>query len=239
MYLCFLRSQGRFAGVDNWTPPQGIYAPLQQLPAPKPVLALANGITMLVVYGGLGFIGLRLSRKLGFADLWDPTISNRQRFLIPALIGAGIGGFFIIADWIFSWFHVFGRLPHPPFPTSLVVSAIAGIGEEIIFRLFFIPFWVWLISDVMLKQRWQDPVFAMAAVLSALIFAAGHIPSVMIILGLETVEAMPLTLLAEIFLLNGILSLAAAYFFRKFGFLAAVGIHFGADVVWHVVYGAI
>lgn len=190
---------------------QGVYSPLQPLPAPKPVLALVNGVTMLMVYGGLGFIGLRLSRKLGFPELCDPTISNRQRFLLPALTGAGIGGFFVVADWIFSRFHVFGPLPHPPFPTSLVVSAIAGIGEEMIFRLFFIPFWVWLISHVLLKGRWRGPVLRVAAVVSALIFAAGHIPSVMILLGLETVDALPLALMAEIFLLNGILSLFAAF----------------------------
>lgn len=220
--------------------PQGVYSPLQQLPAPKPVLALANGITMLVVYGGLGYIGLMLSRKLGFAEIWDPTISNSQRFLLPVLFGVGIGGFFILADWILSRFHTLGRLPHPPFPTSLVVSAIAGIGEEMIFRLFFIPFGVWLISYVILNKRWQeDPVFSVVTVLSALVFAAGHIPSVMILLGLEAVDDLPLSLIAEIFLLNGILSLFAAFFFRQYGFLAAIGIHFWTDVVWHVVYGAL
>lgn len=219
--------------------PQGIYSPLQQLPAPKPVLALVNAATMLVVYGGLGFIGLRLSRRLGFAEIWDPKVSNRQRFLFPALTGVGIGVFFILADGIFSRFHTLGRLPHPPFPTSLVVSAIAGIGEEMIFRLFFIPFWVWLISHVIFKKRWQDQVFAAVAVLSALAFAAGHIPSTLIILSVDTVQALPAPLLLEIFLLNGILSLFAAFHFRKHGFLAAVGIHFWTDVVWHVVYGVI
>lgn len=219
--------------------PQGIYSPLQQLPAPKPVLALANAATMLVVYGGLGLVGLRLASRVGFAEIWDSKVSNRERFLLPALIGVGIGGFFILADGIFSQFHTMGPLPHPPFPTSLVVSAIAGIGEEIIFRLFFIPFWVWLISHVILKKGWQDLTFSIVAVLSALAFAAGHIPSVMILLGLDSINALPLELLAELFLLNGILALLAAFFFRKYGFLAAVGIHFWTDVIWHVIYGAI
>ncbi|GAH57810.1 unnamed protein product, partial [marine sediment metagenome] len=40
-------------------------------------------------------------------------------------------------------------------------------------------------------------------------------------------------------LLNGVVSLFAAYYFRKYGFLAAVGIHFWTDVVWHVVWGVI
>jgi hypothetical protein len=54
---------------------------------------------------------------------------------------------------------------------------------------------------------------------------------------LNTVNDIPSALLAEIFLLNGGLSLFAAYYFRKYGFLAAVGIHFWTDIIWHVVYG--
>jgi hypothetical protein len=44
--------------------------------------------------------------------------------------------------------------------------------------------------------------------------------------------------MAEIILLNGVISFFAACYFRKYGFLAAAGIHFWADVVWHVIFGA-
>jgi len=43
----------------------------------------------------------------------------------------------------------------------------------------------------------------------------------------------------EIFLLNGVLSLFAAHYFRQYGFLAAVGIHFWTDIIWHVIWGLI
>ena len=81
-------------GAANVFLPQGSFVrtlPEQQLPAPKPAMALATAGLMLVVYGGLGFVGLQLSRKLGFPDLWDPAVSNRHRLLIPALAGAGTG----------------------------------------------------------------------------------------------------------------------------------------------------
>ena len=210
-----------------------------QLPASKPVIALASAAIILVLYGGLGFLGLKLSQKLGFADLWDPKVSNKQRFLLPALIGICLGIFFIIADAIFSQFQALGPLPHPPFPTSLAASAAAGIGEELIFRLFFISFGVWLISYVLLKGKWQNQIFWIVAVLSALAFALGHLPSMMLLLDFKTVGEIPPALMSEIILLNGVLSLFAAYYFRKFGFLAAVGIHFWADVVWHVIWGVV
>jgi hypothetical protein len=159
--------------------------------------------------------------------------------LTPALIGVALGVLFILADVVLSQLHALGPLPHPPFPTSLVASATAGIGEEIIFRLFFIPFWVWLISHVILRKRWQLPVFWVVAVLSALAFAMGHLPAMMFLFGFQSVGQIPPALMAEILLLNGTLSLFAAYHFRKAGFLAPVGIHFWADVVWHVFWGTV
>ena len=96
-----------------------------------------------------------------------------------------------------------------------------------------------LISHVILKQRWQKQIFWIIVVVSALAFALGHIPSVMIILGLKKVNEIPFALMSEMIILNGALSIFAAYYFRKFGFLAAVGIHFWADVIWHVIWGMI
>lgn len=213
--------------------------PTQELPASKPVLALVNAIITLILYGGLGFIGLKLSQKIDFADIWNSKISNKQRFLIPALIGVGIGVFFILADVVLSKFHNLGSIPHPPFPTSLVASVTAGIGEEVIFCLFFISFWVWLISYVIFKKRWQNQIFWIVTLFSALAFALGHFPSVMILFGFKTIREIPFILISEIILLNGVVSLLAAYYFRKFGFLAAVSIHFWTDVIWHVIWGMI
>lgn len=219
--------------------PHVAFLPTQTLPASKSVLALVNAAVMLILYGGLGFLGLKLSEKLGFTDIWDLKISNKQRFLVPALIGVGIGIFFILIDVIFSKFHALGPFPHPPFLSSILASAVAGIGEEVIFRLFFISFWVWLISHVILKKRWQNQIFWIVTFFSALAFALGHFPSVMILFGLNSIQEIPFILISEIILLNGVISFFAAYYFRKFGFLAAVGIHFWTDVVWHVIWGII
>lgn len=238
IYISLIVTLAILAAINVFLP-QGAFLPTQTLPASKPVLALVNAAIMLILYGGLGFIGLKLSQKIGFADIWDLKISNKQRFLIPALVGGSIGIFFILADVIFSKFHTLGPIPHPPFPSSFVASATAGIGEEVIFRLFFISFWVWFVSYIILKKRWQNQIFWIVTLFSALTFALGHFPSVMILFGLNTIQEIPFALISEIILLNGVISLFTAYYFRKFGFLAAVGIHFWTDVVWHVIWGMI
>lgn len=221
--------------------PQGNMLPASintELPASKSIIALVNSLVGLLLYGGLGLAGMVLVNKLEYTDLWDSRITNRQRFLIPGLVGLGLGVFFIIADQVLLRFHNLGHIPHPPFPASLFASAIAGIGEEVIFRLFFISFWVWLISTVLLKHKWKTQVFWSVTFFSALAFSFGHAPSAMMILGLDSLEQIPAALWIEIFLLNGSLSFFAAYFLREYGFLAAVSVHFWTDIVWHVVWGS-
>ena len=121
----------------------------------------------------------------------------------------------------------------------MVATVAAAIGEEMIFRLFFISFWTWLVGKVILRGRGLNVVYWVAATCSALIFAASHLPSLMIILGVNDLTQLSPILLFEIFLLNGVVSIFAAYYFRKYGFLAPVGIHFWADIVWHVLWGLV
>lgn len=227
------------AGLNSFLPQGEIAARMPASSIPAWQLALAAMGSTIVLYGLLGYLGLFLWRKLNFPDIWEEGVTNRQRFLYPALAGVGIGIFIIIGDLIFSHINGIGRLIHPPFPTSLVASISAGIGEEMLFRLFFISFWTWLIGEVILHRRGFTIVFWIVACFSAVAFSAGHIPSLMILLGVSDPSAFSPALWMEILLLNGSLSLVAAFLFKKLGFIAAVGVHFWADVIWHVLWGLV
>lgn len=232
-----------FAAVSVYLP-QGELAheemsQIEERPAGRPVLALANAAIMLVGYGGLGLIGLVLSRKLGFAEVWDTPVSNRERIFVPAVVGGGIGLFAIVTDVIAVQFHALGPLPHPRFPMSLVASITAGIGEEVVFRLFFVAFWVWLFSNVILKGRWRDQVFNIVVLLSAMAFTAAHLPSVMLIFGFDSIGCLPVAIVIQVVAINFAVSIPAAYYLRNKGLVAAVGVHFWADIVWHVLWGVL
>jgi membrane protease YdiL (CAAX protease family) len=207
-----------------------------QMPAPPALVALVNAGIVLVVYGGLGLVGLRLARRLGLPEIWDAAVSNRGRFAIPALVGAGVGVVLIIGDVLFSSINGVGRLAHPPFATAIVASVAAGIGEETLFRLFLISFWTWLIAVVLLRGHWQPIVYWLVAILAALAFGMAHLPALMYAHGWASLGQVPPMLLAEILLLNGLLGMVAAWAFRQYGFLAPVGVHFWADIVWHVIW---
>lgn len=217
--------------------PQGMMAGDFELPASKPVMALALFFMMIFFYGGLGLLGLYFSSKLGFARIWDNNVSINQRFLQPAAVGFLIGVFFIISDFIFNHFFGLPHIPHPPFPTSVTSSIAAAIGEEIVFRLLFISFWLWLISKVILNGKWQNTLFWIITGFSAIAFSIGHLPSIMFLFDYQSFSDIPASLFTEVILLNGVLSFFSAYFLKKFGLLAAVGIHFWVDIIWHVLFG--
>lgn len=217
--------------------PQGPHVAVPDADADLLSLALVNAAVVVLLYGGLGYVGLRLTRKLGYPDLLDARVTHHRRFIKPCIVGLWLGLLFIIADNVFSRFHHYGPLPHPPFPTSLVASLTAGIGEEMVFRLFFIPLLVWLISHVVLKGELERLIYWNAAIFSAVFFSLGHIPAVMMLYGFDSLSDIPSPMMAELFVLNGTFSIVAAYFLRRSGYLAAVTLHTSANIVWHVIWG--
>ncbi len=161
--------------------------------------------------------------------------SDRRGLLLhPLLIGVGVGLALVVGDHVFVALGA-PSLPHPEFPGSLVASASAAIGEEVLFRLFVMSFWAFLLT--LLLKRWGASTAALwiANVLAALAFAAGHLPAAMMLTDVATPDQVPPLLLVEMFLLNGLLGLAAGARFMKDGLVAAIGVHFWADIVWHVL----
>jgi hypothetical protein len=54
----------------------------------------------IVLFGMIGSVGILLSMVTGFPDALAKAISNRQRFVIPVLAGAGLGILAILIDQI-------------------------------------------------------------------------------------------------------------------------------------------
>ena len=78
-------------------------------------------------------------------------------------------------------------------------------------------------------------LFAWANVIAALAFAAGHLPAAMYLLNVQSPLELPVVVLAELAVLNGLVELVAGERYMRDGLVAAMGVHFWADVVWHVV----
>lgn len=233
-YLVFILA---FFSVLSVYLPQSSLIPMEEIELSKSILALANLGIVLLIYGPLGYIGLKLSEKVNLTanNLINPKIWLKKSTVAGVLLGV----IFIMLDLIFASAHGLGLLPHPSFFAGIIASITAGIGEEIIFRLFFITFWYWFIGYIIFRKKYNNIVYWSISCISAILFTVGHLPSIMYLYGFKSFTNIPLLLLLELLLMNGTLSLIAASYYRKYGIFAAMNTHFVLDIIWHVLWGLV
>ena len=156
-------------------------------------LGLANAAIILVVYGLLGLIGIWFAGKLGLPGTFREGAGWKAWVVLPLMLGVGAGIALCLIDGLFSRAGWSQGFPHPSFPFSLIASATAGIGDEILFHSFVMGLWAFLLN--LLLQHWRMTRLALwlANVIAALDFAASHLPGMMLLFGLTTLAQIPVT----------------------------------------------
>jgi membrane protease YdiL (CAAX protease family) len=211
--------------------------PMPDMGISSTVLGLANAGIVLVVYGLAGLAGYWFARRLGLPGIFSEDGNWRRWFLIPFLGGLLCGIFAVILDLVFAPINGFGRIVHPAFPLSIIASLSAGIGEEILFRGFVFGLWAFILNWLFKRFNGRTAALWIANVIAALAFAASHLGTLLVLTGASSLSALSPNLIVEIFLLNGIIGLVAGERYMKDGLVAAAGIHFWTDMVFHVLWG--
>jgi len=197
-----------------------------------PAQAELFGLGNLVTFSIIGLVGVFLSQRTGFPNAWTGDHPFKRKFLIPMFTGFGIGILMVSID-LFTGFTKLMAARHgvarqfTDLPSMFFVFTSASIIVEVVYRLFLIPFLLWIISNLILKTKAQSTVFWILAVLTSLLEPIGQYPD------LQVVPGFLAFLLALIYF--GI-NLTQAGFLRKYGFLAAIMIRMGFYLVWHVLY---
>jgi membrane protease YdiL (CAAX protease family) len=221
--------------IEQLGAPPGTPVPDASASTSIPGIAIAGVI--FVAYGIAGLAGYGFARKLGLPGIFSAEGNWRRWFFIPLLLGLGCGVLLVAADVLFAPINGFGKMPHPPFPASLLASLGAGIGEEILFRGFVFGLWGFLLNWLLKRFNGRTAALWIANVIAALAFGASHFGSVFFLTGATALEELRPALIVEVFLLNGVIGLIAGQRYMKDGLVAAAGVHFWADVVWHVTWG--
>lgn len=191
-----------------------------------------------LLYGAIcGLFGKILSEKVG---LWQ-ELRIRKQPLNVALFTAVISGIYLIVPDVF----IFGKyIPAVAESYQAKPSAVyclsgiiyGGIVEEIMMRLFLMSLIAFLIWKIFLRKKQKEllPVwlFVSANIITALLFAAGHLPATAITLGITPM------ILVRCFLLNGGLGLIFGRLYRKHGiqyaWIAHMGCHVVSKLIWLV-----
>jgi membrane protease YdiL (CAAX protease family) len=191
------------------------------------------GFTMCI----LAWIGLYLGAPLGLdAPLVRAWVTHQFNshgvgFMpLAAIVGAATGALILVLDR-----YVFLRsLPAVALESvgraarwkGFLASFYGAIVEEILSRLFLMTVLVWILARVFGGA--STGVFVAACVLSAIGFAAGHLPAV--------AQHSPLSrpVATRVLALNTLAGIVFGFFFWRYGLEHAMVAHFAADLVLHV-----
>lgn len=205
-----------------------------ELTIPGWQLALANAAIGIFIYGFLGLAGFWLARRLDLPGVFRPGSSWKEKMYFPTMLGLGLGLVIGLTDQLFATLLKLPRFPQPSFPFSLVASITAAVGEEIIFRSFVLGLWAFLLHLIL--RRWinLNLTLRIGNFLAALSFAVAHLASAMLLLDVTSPTGIPALITTEILLFNGVIGWVAGVQYIRKGLMAAVGLHFGVDLILHV-----
>jgi membrane protease YdiL (CAAX protease family) len=207
------------------------------LPLPLPLFCVVLAVQSYFTYGLLALAGLRLAsaRNLDPAPLltaiWMKGRPNVSGLSAGVALGTGplcglvlIGAITVIKRY---WPQTLpGVLDPSSLWGALLGSATASFGEEIICRLF-------LLSAFLRLLPVSKTSTTIAVIASSILFGALHAPAAVFLFG--GLQNVPHLFWVWMILLNAMVGVACAVWYLRIGIGGAILVHFGADLVWHVL----
>ena len=180
----------------------------------------------------MGFVGHILATKLG---LMRPARLewSALKWTLPLAAAAGV---LLSLDWwtFGAWIPGLREATDLTLSVPVIFASIlyGGVVEEVMLRLFMMSLLAWLGWKVFFRKAEKAPagVIVEANVISALLFAAGHLPATAMLF-----EITPLVLL-RCFLFNGGLGLFFGWLYRRFGIQYAMIGHALAHIVSKLIW---
>ncbi len=216
---------------------------LNQAPVSFPVLILLSIVQSSILFAIVLYFGMKLSKNvgLGFSILENYVLKKDKSINIKPIvkssisIGIATGILIILLDLIFSKLGVTINLWNgnmPPFWMGFLASFYGGIGEEILLRLFFMSFLVWVFSKLKKTDKKvvnNNLIMWSSILLASILFGIGHLPITL------SVTALTPLVFTRAILLNGIGGIIFGWLYWKKGLESAIIAHFSTDLALHVI----
>lgn len=178
----------------------------------------------------LGTVGILLAKNLG---LWRDERSITVKPLLFTIIISVIGGLTLILSDIFFFAKYSEVIANsyavkPTLPYLIATVTYGAVIEEVMLRLFMMSLIAFILKKLTRKEG--AGILIAANIASALLFAAGHLPATIIMIGTT-----PL-IIFRCFLLNGGLGLLFGWLYRKYGLRYAMIAHGGCHVISKLIW---
>ena len=182
-----------------------------------------------------GVLGILLGKKIG---LWRDERTLMKTPLLLAAVVSVVGGMVLILSdiWFFSRYVEGIRemyVVKPTVPYLLACVTYGAVIEEVLMRLFLMSLIAWILWKIF-SGKTEKPsaaILIVANVITAFLFAAGHLPATLQLFGSLT----PM-ILFRCFFLNGGLGLCFGWLYRKHGLRYAMIAHGGCHVVSKLIW---
>lgn len=182
----------------------------------------------------LGAFGILLGKQTG---LWKDEKNLTKKPLIISLVIGIVGGMImILSDLLFfgnySQAIMNSYFVKPTIPYLIAMVTYGGVIEEVMLRLFFMSLIAFVLHKIFGKKNEKPTtsILVISNIITALLFATGHLPATFIMIG-----STPL-IIFRCFLLNGGLGLTFGYLYRKYGLRYAMLAHAGCHVVSKLIW---
>ncbi len=182
----------------------------------------------------LGAFGILLGKKTG---LWKDERTITKKPLVTSIIVAVVGGLALILPDVLFFGHYSEAIMNsyavkPTIPYMLATVTYGAVIEEVMLRLFTMSLIAFILYKLFEKKKEKPSTTILIAsnVISAILFAAGHLPATLILLG-----SSPMVIF-RCFLMNGGLGLLFGWLYRKYGLRYAMIAHGGSHVVSKLIW---
>ena len=182
----------------------------------------------------LGALGIVLGKKVG---LWKDETAIEKKPLLTTLMAGVVGGLFLILPDVllfgkYSTAIMDSYATKPTVAYMLASVLYGGVIEEVMLRLFMMSLLAFLLWKLFQKNSKQPStnMLIVANLLSAILFAAGHLPATNMLIGLT-----PLTVV-RCFLLNGGFGILFGWLYRKYGLRYAMIAHACCHIVSKLIW---
>ena len=182
----------------------------------------------------LGGVGIFLAKKIG---LWKDEKTITKPPLTTSIILSVVGGLLmILPDLLF--FNGYSEAiknsyaTKPSLPYILATVTYGAVIEEVMLRLFMMSLVAFVLQKLFEKQndKPSGKLLIIANVVSALLFAVGHLPATIMMIGTS-----PL-IIARCFLINGGLGFVFGYLYQKYGLRYAMIAHGGCHILSKLIW---
>ena len=207
---------------------------IKQIGSKELLVAITIIQTIIMYVLVCGVVGIILSNEVG---LWKKIKIEKNKLIAPVIISI-IGGLVLsVGDlFIFGSFNDLIKHSYDVKPSiEYIISSFTygGVVEEVMMRLFLMSLIALIISKLFYKKEKNIPtkVFVIANIISALLFALGHLPATIQLFG-----GLNSLLLIRCFILNGAFGLAFGWLYRKYGIQYSMIAHFGSHLISKIIW---